>query len=573
MRITKPAASLPVNLLVVAIATTVLASAAVVAPGSADARTADPSAADEFERAKAQYEDYLSRIPLIMHTRGRVKFAQTRDPRALDVLANSYERPEEPKEQVRYLIAGICATYFNTEEFVQRWDDWRLANDKEADAYLWYRALTFVGRFRGPDELMAVITDTRADAVLRGAALRALADARSPSVLQAIQSLCLELPRKDEEKAVLVGEMGAALFSQKAAMGDDDFQTTAEAYAHLLDPENKLPDVAALNLARYLGQTFSSQQLYLESAPWINKIRSRGESGGPPRPNSGGNTVTRPSFFGLEATGKRIVYVIDMSDSMCKPIDIEIKPKRGPTTGDDPKPKKKKKDEIPTVDDIPWERVNNRFDLAREHLKISLQRLDKDKEFAVVYFGDVAGLIDSTPGMTEASKNNVQKVIKELDAIAPGPPTTERPDGTLRGKTNLHGGLRRAFQVRGKGLAESEEYIDPKAMLEGADTIFVLSDGDPTWDDWDARDKNYGEDPIGDPESRVAQPDADQLHYFGPYVRREHLLDDLARLNLFRHVEIHCVGIGEADMRFLDDIAKLGLGGKTHQVGTQTPGK
>ncbi|QDU83907.1 hypothetical protein Pla163_10080 [Planctomycetes bacterium Pla163] len=537
---------------------------AVLAPEPAPASSATQEV-DEFAKAKARYEEYLRRLPLLMHTRGREALAATRDMRALEILAQSYASPVAPKEQVRYLIAAICFRAFKGHDHVDRWIQWRLDNDADRDAYLWYRSLLLEIRDRGPESALEVLDDPKRSIVLRATALRALADSRAPVATERIPVLCAEMPKKGEEQALFIGAMGRALLSQKGALGNDDFDRAAMAYAQLLDPENKLEEIAALTIARYLGDTLGVDQLYLESGPWLQKIKAKSAAAELGGGASASHTVTGPSFFGLEATGKRVVYVIDMSNSMCKPIDVAIKP-RGPVTGG--KEKKKKKGDLPTVDDIPWNKVNNRFDLAREHLKISLQRLDKEKEFAVIWFGTEAHLMESTPGMTKASKGAVTKVVKELDSIFPGPATTDAPDGELRGATNLHGGIRRAFQVRSRGIAENEEYIDTKALLEGADTIFVLSDGDPTWDDWDMHDKNYGEDNVvHDVESKVAAPDTERLHYHGPYVMRTNLLDDIERLTLFRDVEIHCIGIGEADMRLLEDIARIGLGGKAHRVG------
>jgi len=73
---------------------------------------------------------------------------------------------------------------------------------------------------------------------------------------------------------------------------------------------------------------------------------------------------------------------------------------------------------------------------------------------------------------------------------------------------------------------------------------------------------------VGDPETREPGGEGTIMYYRGPYgyPHMPHLLDDLVRLNLFRHVEIHCVGIGEADMGFLSQIARIGLGGKTHDL-------
>lgn len=61
--------------------------------------------------------------------------------------------------------------------------------------------------------------------------------------------------------------------------------------------------------------------------------------------------------------------------------------------------------------------------------------------------------------------------------------------------------------------------------------------------------------------------DTPELFYYGPYVdHRHYMLDEFARMNLFRAAEVHCVGIGEADMAVLESIAATGLG-STRQIG------
>ena len=57
----------------------------------------------------------------------------------------------------------------------------------------------------------------------------------------------------------------------------------------------------------------------------------------------------------------------------------------------------------------------------------------------------------------------------------------------------LHPDASRAFALRAKGFAQEHEYVDMKAMAQGSDTIFLLSDGAPSWDDFGIKDKDYGE--------------------------------------------------------------------------------
>jgi hypothetical protein len=138
------------------------------------------------------------------------------------------------------------------------------------------------------------------------------------------------------------------------------------------------------------------------------------------------------------------------------------------------------------------------------------------------------------------------------------------------GQTNMHGGIHRAFKLKGKGSVKQFEYVHPATFKGGCDTIFLLSDGDPTWDDWPETDEPDPSDRAGDPESG-AQTDAKPNRFQGPYAQNWFLLDDVRRLNLFRHVEIHCIGIGEANRGFLQQIAGTGLG-KSKFIGA-TKGK
>jgi hypothetical protein len=81
----------------------------------------------------------------------------------------------------------------------------------------------------------------------------------------------------------------------------------------------------------------------------------------------------RPRFFGVEASGERICYVIDLSDSMAEPISEALKAKHAAPVTPGPPPKDPKAP--PDAEDIPWNLVKTRFDLAREHLRASLKRL------------------------------------------------------------------------------------------------------------------------------------------------------------------------------------------------------
>jgi hypothetical protein len=265
-------------------------------------------------------------------------------------------------------------------------------------------------------------------------------------------------------------------------------------------------------------------------------------------------------FFGVRSLGTRICYVIDASDSMLRRVTKqEIKKLKAAVTG----PRKKVDASLPVEKRLPWDKIRTRFDLAREYLKLSLTDLDKSKSFCVIMFGSEATPLSATPRLVPASKGNIKKTIAELDKIEGKKGNRQRPDGILRGQTNLHGGLLQAFRVTRSNVIKKEEHVSNKALRSGCDTIYLMSDGAPSWDSFGDLDKRDPEDMVGDPETGKTFESAQRRgFYWGPYGRQphKHMMDDFQRLNLFRKVQIHCVGIGEADAGLLDGIAKLGLG-------------
>jgi hypothetical protein len=102
--------------------------------------------------------------------------------------------------------------------------------------------------------------------------------------------------------------------------------------------------------------------------------------------------------------------------------------------------------------------------------------------------------------------------------------------------------------------------VDQNTFLEGCDTIFLLSDGDPTCDDYTVKDVDYGDGWVGDQESGEEHERTPELNYIGPYANWPRLLEEAQRLNMFREVEIHCISIGDAAASGLSRLAEIGLG-------------
>lgn len=507
-------------------------------------------AQDNFQRAKLRYDECLKRLPFLMHDRGRIALARSHEPRALEVLVRSYRRPKAPAEPARFRIASLIAKHFRAPEHLEQLEQWRKSNRKPRDAWLWKRELEILFRHKGPEEI-AEIARGSGPALFRAAALEALAEVRSRTLYELLPEILADLPRKPFDRALLVESCARGAWRVGGLPNKEPLRGVLERLIAQLE-EKRTPERSKLVIVRHLGEIFNSESRSLEPRVWRRYLIA-----GRNKEVDASREGYAATFIGIPTAGRRIVYVIDMSDSMLTPLPEHLR-NRGATTG---VTRKRKRDRVFGDDyQIAWHKVTNRFDLAREQLKVSIANLGEDREFAVVWFGTEAGLLKGCTGMMKASRRNKARIARALDAISPGPTEMHRPHGTLRGYTNLHGGIRRAFAVTGRGLAKGDPYVDPRPYFEGAETLFILSDGDPTYADWVETDQNYHEDQLGDPETRSNDGAGEMVVYPGPHRDWPVLVDDVERLNTFRKCEIHCLAIGEVTVSQLEKLAKMGLG-------------
>ncbi|MHC5010200.1 MAG: hypothetical protein ACYTG6_04515 [Planctomycetota bacterium] len=517
-----------------------------------EARAADEDAATQtFASVQQQYEAYLQRPSLFMRMRGRRRLAMTGDLRALDLLARSYAHPESPRHRVPHLLASLCARHFAAPEYLPRFHGWREERREPKDAWLWYRT-ALLDLEHG--DASAVETRARTDErhYLRLAAIRAIAAERGPNCVPLAAELLANLPAEGPERASMLEAIAALLEARGHLRTAEDFAAPAEALiGHLRDAE--LPRRTRHVIARHLASIFRTDMGHgLDADLWLRELK--GAQAAPDEPEEPPDAYVPFEFIGIPSGGGRVCYVIDASDSMLEPISDKERRRLSRVVTGTGSPEADR-------DALPWDKIHNRFDVAREYLKLSLRRLTEDKSFAIVLFGTDAELLASTPSLTAATPAAVRKAIRDLDAMEPGPEVPGRPHGTLMGFTNMHGGLDLAFRITGEGLGPLDPYVDPTMLAEGADTIFLLSDGDPSTDDYRAVDRPDTGDVQADPETRAEQEKVPDVTFYGPYVDYDgFLVDDVRRMNLFRNVEIHCIGIGEANMQLLRDLASAGLG-------------
>lgn len=501
------------------------------------------------------------------HVNGRETLAKSRDAAALAQLQTDYAKVKEHPDYARYTMASQLGRYFNNDEFLPVLAQMRAKHQKPIDTWLWVETLRIETNRNGPEEAIRV-AQTAKKAHLRAAAIAALGEASRPDLKVAFVTNCIEFPRKAADRMVLLGAMTGALYENKDSVNDEGYREALKAYISLLSKDVKLSHTAKVQMARHLQVILNGPAQFINPEPWL-ELLSRGEV---KKPKDYGTSAS-PKFFGIETEGERFCYVVDMSDSMLKEIVPSARPK-GPITG--PKKKKKKKSMVLDEGDLPWHEIHTRWDLAREQLRISLSRLTPDKYFSIVWFGSEAGTLNATKGMVKASKGNITKALAELDSI--GATTDKEGKEVLRGMTSLHYGLRVAFALGKRGASEEPVYVGAKPLTEGCDTIFLLSDGAPNWDEFDLREKNYQEgQAYKDVEAGIKAAPPTHILYSGPYsgfpkltgfkVGRNSprsinswLLRDVLRMNAFRRIKVHCVGLGEANEELLNWLAAAGNG-------------
>ena len=486
----------------------------------------------DYDTEKDAYKAWLERPSLYMRHKGRVEFAQTKDVRAFRVLAKSYAKPEKPKDQVRYLLASICGDHFREPAHLDTWRGWRKKNAKARDAWLWYRGLEVDCHIDGTPETVAVARD-HSTHLMRATALEVLIARKDEAALTLAAGWLAALPTKGHDRALLLESAAEALYQLRK-------HRKTEPWTKLLAMLRQHLDGATTS--ERTRRVIARRLMLIDDA--LPKASDPGRYAPP----------VKPTFFGIQGSGNRIVFVIDMSDSMLTPLtEKEFDDLQKPYG-------KAAKSMGEAIKKLPWVRIDTRFDAAREFLKLALRGLTPQQSFCVIGFGSEAKFLAATPGLRKATEKHIEKACVELDTIVAEPPTRGRPHGMLWGYTNLHGGLHRAFKVRSKSPVKTLEYVDASTFTDGCDTIFLLSDGKPTWDDWPEWDLRLDKHKSGDPESGAETKDHEKGHYYGPYALASWLRDDLRRLNLFRKAEIHCVGIGEHDPHLLRWISQQGLG-------------
>ena len=532
--------------------------------------------ADDDPAVEAKYRAYLKRPSLYKRMQGRVLLAKTGTPKALSILTEDYLKPEKPEDHVRYLIASLATDQLATsKEMAPLFATWRSKAKTTIDAWLWYKALGAECAL-GSKAAYDVARDPIRPAIFRAAALQSMVTMTDDDRLVVIQDVLEKLPKDDPDRSVLLEACAAVARTWGGYLKNASVRELVAKIAKTLDDKTYSIDTRDI-VARQLAGLFRTDVLGQDSAPWLRELdaaAAKADDAPPPEVQ-----YAPGPFFGMRAIGRRIVYVIDVSDSMLEPLSPdEVKKLKPVTSGGDEAPadpRKPSKLPKPPAKDaeepIPWQKIKNRLDAAREVLKRSLRAMKPDQFACVVLFGDDPRLLPATPFLMPVEPTMIAAAIAQLDRIVPTPTPSDksRPYGKLSGQTNLHGGIRLAFRVSTTGLFGPSEYTD--LSKKGCDGVFVLSDGVPSTDDFRKSDKRDDERTVKDRETMTPVDSTANIDFQGPYgeARFEgfsYITDDVKRLNLFRQAEIHCVALGEASDEILETIADIG-GGRFRRVG------
>ncbi|MCE9638045.1 MAG: redoxin domain-containing protein [Planctomycetes bacterium] len=539
-------------------------AACFVRPGGYNVRLAPRT---PWDQATKRHAELASSNSFGYRVRGREALARSGDVRALTALAAVYARPEEPKDFVRFSLVTTAASFLCDPVHDAVWSTWLTANCDAEDAWLWHRAAWAAAPFDRGWRAQAGME--RKDPFVAAASLQALANAPNEVALAVVAKTLAGLPARGLPRRLLV-EAAAHVVARHAAAADAAMlETCAGALVELIDDTQtgaRTKAVLVAELRRTLGSTEDTIDLGVwrtELAMWKLRRKAADQPAPAAAPPAYGKDTSY--FFGLPVRGERIVFVIDASTSMLEAVDEQtLIKRRAPVTG--------RRQEEGLATSIDWSRVHTRFDLAREALRVTLEKLPERTRFAVVLFGEAAATMAATPSILPASPGNRKAVLGELDVIAKAAVTSKQ----LRGDTNLHGALRVAYAL-GVSRKADAAYTSLALLDEGCDSIYVLSDGQPNRDDWFGTDRRDSEDAgrIGNDGQRAA--DADVVRNPGPYwtmrgsrgfyspfellsTTPSYVVEDVARMNLFRHASINCVALSTADMELLQSLARLGGG-------------
>lgn len=237
-------------------------------------------------------------------------------------------------------------------------------------------------------------------------------------------------------------------------------------------------------------------------------------------------SVILGEYYGTKIESNRIVFVMDTSKSMEWAAKEEAPEPAGPDvviTGDDKE--KPKADAAPPVPeelkkkkrDVDSRPVKRRIDSVKKELINTIYNLDAKVQFSMIFYSNDVKIWKKE--LVPATNENKMEAIKAVDNQVPA------------GRTNIYDAVEAAYKLtlgapkpnEPKRVITGGGKGSPAELINGADTIFLLTDGNP----------NLGK--ISDPPE---------------------ILDAIRKINETRRVKINTIAVGILDPNNPDPMAR-----------------
>ncbi len=250
--------------------------------------------------------------------------------------------------------------------------------------------------------------------------------------------------------------------------------------AELAKADGRLRDDLGAALRSLTGQKFAANAPIWKA--WWNETAARFVMPSAPAPPAAapeeGEGGTR--FFGIGSYSKHVVFVLDISGSMGSPA----------RSGTDTTTRRTK------------------LEVARGHLKTALGSLPTDARFDIIVYADDVQL--AFPTMQPVDDAHRGAALAFIDRLRP------------QSGTNIYGALMAAFALAERAAAGRRTQSGPLAEADLVDTLFFLTDGQPT----------------------AGRVRATAL-----------ILREIADRNRVLRIRINAVGVGDHDRAFLKQLA------------------
>ena len=284
--------------------------------------------------------------------------------------------------------------------------------------------------------------------------------------------------------------------------------------------------------------------------------KKEGESKTPPdktaveTPSDTAVTVkVKRKYYGLEMNSDHIVFVIDVTGSMSRPLSGEVieeaKKLVGAVTGDSTKaPPTQKNQPRKHGESIDWDEIKNHLDLAKAELIEAIRSLDSKIYFTVIKYSTSVSVIDSSFGklMLPATEATKLKVIDKIEKIQPSGGTDAFFEALLTAveygkdikddKKKDKSSKEKQGKVTGPDENKDEQKKNEKKKEEPYE-IFFLTDGAPTIE-----------------QGAVIMPE----QKINGYLKK--LSEALEKKNII----IHTIGIGDHWVEMMELLAKMSGG-------------